>query len=195
MAVIRYRFLDRSSSQSPIHHIFDPSYTYCTTSFGKECSIDRICLRIDIEVEHRNNIDYAYWISYALKQNGINPGIGSYKINPANTSFYMTIYNQRQANTSYTWKIPLIGNELIFATSVPRNGYWRVMFTFVFKDDNLGNTYIGNAYDDFSESPSDVWECQNYKFPDAYITFTGIDAPNLNLVCPGPTCAIVPSNI
>lgn len=198
MAVIRYRFLDRSSSQSPFHHIFDPTYAYCTDTSreiqGNVCSKDRICLRVDMEIEHKNNINYLYWIRYALMQNGMHiSSINPITVDPQSVVLYITIHNQNEKNSIHTWKIPLIGSELIFATSVLRNGYWRIMYTFSFKD-NIGNTYIGNAYDDFSESSSNAWECQGYMFPDAYVTFTGSDAPidTIPSICPSSSCTVVP---
>lgn len=201
---IRYSFLDRSSENSPIHHIFPPTYTYCPSDTDEECEgiqcsscNDLICLKADIEVEHRNNINYKYWVNYALKQSGLESQVRDMSkgiplsINVRSVHLYMTLYNSSLINMQHTWEIPLIGDELIFATAVPRNGFWRILYTFVFKD-NIGNTYIGSSHDSFTQSIGDIWECQQFIFPEAYIIYAGRDAPSIDIdICPSTTCTLI----
>lgn len=170
---IFFDFLDRSGVYSPIRHIYAPTYKICDQNIKREQNIecDGLCLLIDIEIEHRRNIDYQYWADYALKQNGIQKQIGT--INPEETQIYMTIYDEEQTDLYQTWQLPLVAKELIFATTVPRSGYWRVGFTFLFKD-NMGNLFIGQSHDDFAQNTGLLWECRDFVFPNAFITFAGI---------------------
>lgn len=193
MVDIRYRFLDRSSGHSPFRHILAPAYTLCdktTTNVPAGGCNGSMCLNADMEIEHRNNIDYEYWVNYALNQIGMTSNTPII-VDVDSARLFMTIFN-RGTKSQHTWELPLVGDEMVFVTSVPASAYWRILFTFTFID-TMGNKYVGTAFDDFAQSPGDVWECQEYKFPNAYITFAGYSAPmDVQNGCPGQNCTIVP---
>lgn len=199
---IRYTFLDRTSDYSPVRHIFPPTYTLCPSEQVDECEglncstcNGFLCLNADIEIEHKNNINYKYWVNYALKQTGMLSHMrqtqGPIQVDMDTVKLILSLFDAEDSSLRHSWEIPLVGDELIFVTAVPPSGFWRIAFTFVFED-TLGNRYIGSARDDFTQSAGDTWECQDYVFPDAYITFAGYNAPtDVDTVCPGENCTLV----